>query len=756
MKLSLKFCLLFGILFNINALYSQNTVTLNAIKDNSIFSENASNSLGTGKLFTGQTCQDNSRRALIQFDLSNIPAGSIITEATLTLGAEQSGNQGDDSYSIYAVTQEWGEGFSSGSGRGGPAVAPDATWTDAMFGTTFWNTPGGDFDPTLLTSLFISENNQAVAFPSTANMIDQAQNWLENSTTNFGIILIGNEDVPCSAYRFGSKEIGIVPTLTISYEQGCAAETGEEIYTGCEGDGYSVIVNGNLYDENNPNGMELLSASNGCDSIVGIDLVFNDNSMSQQMFTACEGSGLSIDVNGTIYNENNPNGIEVFVAAGNNGCDSTVIIDLTFIPNRIRTENYSGCEGDGFSIVVNGTIYDENNPSGIEILTASNGCDSTITVALSFGNMIVRAETYNGCEGDGYMVNVNGTTYNESNPAGTEIIPLGNGCDSTVMVDLIFNDNPMSQQMFTACEGSGLSINVNGTIYNENNPNGIEVFVAGSFNGCDSTVIIDLIFVPNVTRTETHDRCEGDGFSITVNGTTYNENNPSGIEMLTASNGCDSTITVALSFSSNVMSEETYNGCNEDGFSIVVNGTTYNEFNPVGMEMLTTINGCDSIININLVFQETDNSVTVDEPSITATSTGTYQWVDCDNNNEPIPGATDQTFVATITGNYAVLITENNCTVTSDCNMITIVSTINTIIDQQVTLFPNPSNGIVHLNFGNLKDVTIKLRNSTGKLLLEMTDVSLPIQTIEIPGPAGIYLLEVGTAGGRRQFMLVK
>ena len=50
-------------------------------------------------------------------------------------------------------------------------------------------------------------------------------------------------------------------------------------------------------------------------------------------------------------------------------------------------------------------------------------------------------EDYVGCENDGYTVVVNGTTYDEANPTGTEVIANGNalGCDSTVTINLVFN-----------------------------------------------------------------------------------------------------------------------------------------------------------------------------------------------------------------------------------------------------------------------------------------------------------------------------
>jgi len=68
---------------------------------------------------------------------------------------------------------------------------------------------------------------------------------------------------------------------------------------------------------------------------------------------------------------------------GPNGCDSIVTIALMFSPVLEGEELYSGCEGDGYSVIVNGTVYDENNPIGIEVITGA-GCDSIVTIDLQF------------------------------------------------------------------------------------------------------------------------------------------------------------------------------------------------------------------------------------------------------------------------------------------------------------------------------------------------------------------------------------
>ena len=46
--------------------------------------------------------------------------------------------------------------------------------------------------------------------------------------------------------------------------------------------------------------------------------------------------------------------------------------------------NTTACIGGGFEVLVNGNIYNEANPAGTEILTATNGCDSVVTIDLNF------------------------------------------------------------------------------------------------------------------------------------------------------------------------------------------------------------------------------------------------------------------------------------------------------------------------------------------------------------------------------------
>lgn len=49
-----------------------------------------------------------------------------------------------------------------------------------------------------------------------------------------------------------------------------------------------------------------------------------------------------------------------------------------------------------------------------------------------------------------------------------------------------------------------------------------------------------------------------------------------------------------------------YFGCSGDQYSIIIDETAYNESNTTGTEFFTSINGCDSIVQINLVYEICD------------------------------------------------------------------------------------------------------------------------------------------------------
>jgi uncharacterized delta-60 repeat protein len=66
--------------------------------------------------------------------------------------------------------------------------------------------------------------------------------------------------------------------------------------------------------------------------------------------------------------------------------------------------------------------------------------------------------------------------------------------------------------------------------------------------------------------------------------------------------------------------------------------------------------GCDSIVTTTLTINDTPvNTVTISSNTITADQNGaTYKWLDCNNGNALISGATAQSYTVSASGNYAV------------------------------------------------------------------------------------------------------
>ena len=66
------------------------------------------------------------------------------------------------------------------------------------------------------------------------------------------------------------------------------------------------------------------------------------------------------------------------------------------------------------------------------------------------------------------------------------------------------------------------------------------------------------------------------------------------------------------------------------------------------------------------------------------------------NDCPPINGETNQSFIATNNGNYAVAVTQNGCTDTSSCELVINVG-INEI-SSNINVHPNPTNDLITLD----------------------------------------------------------
>ena len=244
-----------------------------------------------------------------------------------------------------------------------------------------------------------------------------------------------------------------------------------------------------------------------------------------------------------------------------------------------------------------------------------------------------------------------------------------------------------------------------------------------------------------------------------VNGTTYDANNLTGIEVFTniGANSCDSNVTVNLTVLPQLTGTQTETVC--FGESIMVNGTTYDANNLTGTEVFTNIgaNNCDSTVNVNLTMQDAiDTSTTTTELTISSNQTGaTYQWIDCNNGNSIINGETNQNYIPTNNGDYAVITTMGNCSDNSACVNISTVGINGISLFDNVSVFPNPNLGIVNIELGTLKNVTVKVFNTTGQLIYNKEQINTSKYQLELNEASGIYFVEVHSNNKNQQYKLI-
>lgn len=272
--------------------------------------------------------------------------------------------------------------------------------------------------------------------------------------------------------------------------------------------------------------------------------------------------------------------------------------------------------------------------------------------------------------------------------------------------------------------------------------NGLEIFATpGATSNCCSTVF----------GTDTQTSCD----PITwIDGNTYStSNNTAMFNIVNGSvNGCDSLVTLDLTILQPATGTDVKIPCS-DSFTWI-DGNTYTSNNSTATHTIPNgaANGCDSIVTLNLTFNTVDVSVTTNGNTISADLSGaSYQWIDC-GTNTAISGETNQSFTATSNGSYAVVINDGTCTDTSACQTITGLS-IDKQDSENISIYPNPSNGQFKVVSNNSFDYYIT--DLAGKVVLRGTftnNKTLDLSHLE----SGVYLLNIQMDEGLYSKRLIK
>ena len=204
-------------------------VEIIAARDATLYDDPTASPLANGAgqhFFAGVNGENNDfaiRRALLYFDLVDLPSDALITSAAIRLYVNRAPvtSHPTDVFSLYRVTENWTTGDSDPSGPEGSGTGAqpgDATWYHASFSNVLWTSAGGAF----AASASASSGIGGIGFHemSSDQMALDVQNWVNGSANNHGWILRGDESLSQSVRRFYSTESGedTAPTLIVGYE----------------------------------------------------------------------------------------------------------------------------------------------------------------------------------------------------------------------------------------------------------------------------------------------------------------------------------------------------------------------------------------------------------------------------------------------------------------------------------------------------------------------------------------------------------
>ena len=169
------------------------------------------------------------------------------------------------------------------------------------------------------------------------------------------------------------------------------------------------------------------------------------------------------------------------------------------------------------------------------------------------------------------------------------------------------------------------------------------------------------------------------------------------------------------------------------------------------------MNGCDSTVHLDLTIDLVNNTVIQDGFLLTAEANGyEYQWIDC-STQEPIDGATAQSFEPMADGEYAVVISTDACSVSSDCFVLTPVGISEQQVLNQLSIYPNPVQETLTIDMGMSFDkFKIIVLNLDGKQIQSQQYSDTQYAEITLDGDHGVYILAVESKDAKSLLRVIK
>ncbi|MFM7152914.1 MAG: hypothetical protein ACKOZV_02170, partial [Bacteroidota bacterium] len=270
-----------------------------------------------------------------------------------------------------------------------------------------------------------------------------------------------------------------------------------------------------------------LQAVGGCDSVIILNLSVLPALTTQFDVNICPGESFffeGVDITDP--------GVYTSVYTAENGCDSTVVLNLAYYPADSDTVQAVICEGESYELY--GQIF---NQTGVYtfVYGTQYGCEATVTLVLTVREPSATEESITICQGELFFYG--GQVLSQSGDYNF-LFEDSYGCDSLVTLHLDVRPITQTNVDIDICQGEFYSLG--GIDYTNS---GVYPITLESSYGCDSLIILKLTVLPDIKRILQERICHGEtyefeGQTLTSDGTytaTYQ-----------ASNGCDSIITLFL------------------------------------------------------------------------------------------------------------------------------------------------------------------------------------------------------------------
>lgn len=542
--------------------------------------------------------------------------------------------------------------------------------------------------------------------------------------------------------------------------------------------------------------------SNGCNTATKNITVNASPNVSVNNLTFCAGTGGTLNATGaSTYTWSpatglsattgssvtaNPTATTTYTVTGTtSGCSSSTTTTVTVNPVPAAGSSNTGpyCSGNTIQLSSSGgTSYSWTGPNGFTsslqnptissstagmsgsytVTVTDAGCSSNSVTVVVVNNTPVSSASNTGpyCSGENILLSSSGgTSYSWTGPngftsslqnpvlssstllmSGTYTVTVTDGnCSSVSTTNVSVSSPPVAGSSNTGpyCEGDDIFLSASGgSSYSWSGPGGftsslqnpvingsvtgmagvysVVVGIGTCFDNSATTVVVNPL--PNAFASNSGPYCVGEDISLNATGgTSYAWTGPNGF----TSSSQNPTITNSTAVDAGV-------------YSVMVSDGT-----------------CDATSNTSVIVNNLPvNTVTVNGFQLISDQlTGNWQWLDCNNGMGIISGETNSVFNPSANGIYAVEVTENGCTDTSACTVITGIGIGESFSDGIIAVYPNPAVDYLQIQMNELTNETyFEIAEISGKVIMngKLNSGYNILSLTQIP--VGIYLLKIGNS----------